>query len=217
MAVRVGQAVFAKGEIAEELVARVDVSSYATALRRARNVTILKYGGVTKRPGSRLVAEVYQDSGVRLMPFQFSLSQTYALEMGQGYMRAAALGGLVVEDRLTVQSVVFVSLGIYRIGAAFHGYAVGDQVFFDGVSGATELNGKILRVFAVAGPNEFDVQIISASPFTGDTGGITRATPPAPAPTPPVVPPPAVEPPPPPVGGGGGGGDQRRLDDGSFP
>src|SRR4051812_42441640 len=125
MAFRTGSANFSKGEIAEELIGRVDVAAYQTALRRARNVVILKYGGVTKRPGTRLVAEVYADQGVRLMPFQFSLTQTYALEMGQGYMRAAANGGMVIEEKLAITAIT--RGATTTIAAAYHAFNIGDQ------------------------------------------------------------------------------------------
>lgn len=206
MPFRVGQAVFAKGEISEELVARFDVASYNTALRRANNVVILKYGGVSKRPGLRLVSEVYKDQGVRLIPFQYSLEQTYALELGQGYARIAALGGMVIEEKLTVQAVTRGATTIVQ--AAYHGYAVDDQVYFSGVEGCADLNGKIGRVTEVIDTNNFRVAIDSSSygALTGDTGGITRTGPPPAPPTPPVVPPPAPDPEPPEVGGGGFGG-----------
>jgi hypothetical protein len=207
MAFRTGQPNFSKGEISEDLIARVDVAAYQVGLRRARNVTILKYGGVTKRPGTRLVAEVHDASQpVRLVPFQFSLEQTYALEMGQGYMRPAALGGLVIEEKITITSVAFGATT--TIEAAYHEYVAGDQVYFDGVEGAVELNGKIARVLSVADSSHFVVDIDSTgfTAFTADTGGVVRPGPPPPPPPPPPVPPPPPPPPPPPVGGGGGQG-----------
>ncbi|WP_052215858.1 ubiquitin-activating E1 FCCH domain-containing protein, partial [Sphingomonas sp. ERG5] len=266
MAIRTGQPNFSKGEISEDLLARVDVAAYQVGLRRARNVTILKYGGVTKRPGTRLVAPVYADTSdarftgsiagalltvasdgdvtsggivvgqtisgtgiapgtiitgygtgngkggtysvspaqdpavaataifatmpaaVRLFPFQFSLTQTYALEMGQGYMRPAANGGLVIEERLTVISV---AIGVTTtIRADFHSYAIGDQVYFEGVEGMTELNGRVARVIAVPDANHFviDVNSTGFGPRTGDSGGTTRPVAPAPPPPPPAVP-----------------------------
>ena len=203
MAFRAGSANFSKGEIAEELIGRVDVAAYQTALRRARNVIVLKYGGVTKRPGTRLVAEVYADQGVRLMPFQFSLTQTYALEMGQGYMRAAANGGMVIEEKLTITGIT--RGATTTIAAPFHDYRVGDQVYFSGVEGTTELNGRIGRVIASDMTTSFVVDINSSgfTGFSGDADGITRTgTPPAP-PTAPPVPPPPPPPPPPDTGGGG--------------
>ena len=203
MAYRVGSANFSKGELSEELVARVDVASYNTALRKASNVIILKYGGVTKRPGTRVVSEVYADQGVRLIPFQFSLTQTYALEMGQGYMRAASSGGLVIEDKLTITAITRGTTT--TIAAAYHAYVAGDQVYFSGIVGTDDLNGKIGRVLSVPDAGHFMVDIDSTGfgAFVSDTGGTTRSGPPAPPPTPPVVPPPAVEPPPPDLGGSG--------------
>lgn len=206
MAMRSGQANFSKGVISDELVARIDVAAYASGLRRADNVILLKYGGVTKRPGTRMVAEVYADQGVRLMPFQFSLAQTYVLEMGQGYMRPAANGGLVIEDRLTVTDIT--RGATTTIAAAYHDYAVGDQVYFDEIAGTTELNGRIGRVTAIADSGHFTVDVDSTGfgAFTGDAGGTTRSATPPPPPPPPPVPPPTPTPTPPPTGGGGGGG-----------
>lgn len=294
MPLRTGQPNFSKGELAEDLIARVDVAAYATGLRRARNVMILKYGGITKRPGTRLVAEAYQDartvtftgsisgevltvttasdtgiisagmaisgagvpesltivergtgtggagtyilnaavgapvaataitatmnSPVRLMPFQFSLEQTYALEMGHGYMRPAALGGLVIEEKLAIESIT--RGATTTVKAAYHAYSVGDQVYFNGVEGMIELNGRIGRVVSVGDSAHFTVDIDSTgfTAFTGDTGGVTRADAPVPPPPPPPVPPPPPPPPPPNTGGGGGGGkfDEPRYDDGTY-
>lgn len=204
---RVGSPNFSKGEISEDLLGRVDVSAYQAGLKRARNVIVLKYGGVAKRPGTRLVAEVYDDSSkVRLIPFQFSLTQTYCLELGQAYMRPAALGGMVLEDKLTVQAVTPGATTAIR--ADYHGYSVGDQVYLSGVVGMTELNGKIGRVVSVPDANNFTVNINSStfSAFTGDTGGTIRTAAPPPPPPPPPVPPPPSPPPPVVVGGGNGGG-----------
>lgn len=201
MAFRVQQANFSKGEIAEELVARIDVASYSTALRRAENVIILKYGGVTKRSGTRLVSEVYLDQGVRLIPFQFSLTQTYALEMGQGYMRAAAAGGMVIEEKLNIVSITRGTTTI--IEAAYHEFSVGDQVYFSGIEGCEDLNGKIGRVFSVPDASHFVINLDTSGydAFTLDTGGITRTAPPLPPPPPPVVPPVIVVPDPPDLSG----------------
>jgi hypothetical protein len=219
MVLRTGQHNFSKGVISDELVARIDVASYASGLKRADNVIVLKYGGITKRPGTRLVAEVYDDSGVRsvrLIPFQFSIEQTYALEMGQGYMRPAASGGMVTEERLTITDV---TLGATTtIAAAYHAYDVGDQVFFEGVEGTIELNGKIGRVLTVVDGDHFIVDIDSTgyTPFSADTGGAARVgAPPAP-PTAPPIPPPPPPPSPPDTGGGGWGGDNPRYSDGTY-
>jgi hypothetical protein len=207
MPLRVGSPNFSKGEIGEELIGRVDVAAYQSALRTATNVTILKYGGVTKRPGTRLVAEVYDATQpVRLLPFQFSLTQTYALEMGQGYMRPAANGGMVIEEKLTITAIT--RGATTAIAAAYHAYSVGDQVYFSGIEGTTEMNGKIGRVLSVTDAGHFVVDIDSTDfgAFTADNDGITRSGTPPPPPPPPPVPPPPPPPPPPDTGGGGYGG-----------
>lgn len=207
MAFRVGQQNFSKGELSEDLLGRIDVSAYSTGLKRARNVIILKYGGVTKRPGTRFVAEVFKDQGVRLVPFQFSLTQTYALELGQAYMRVLAGGAKVIEEKLTITDII--KGATTTIEAAYHAYEEGDEVYFEGIEGMTELNGRTLAVLAGGTADTFIVDIDSTGfgDFTADTGGLpTRVGPPPPPPPPPPVPPPAPPPPPPDTGGGGGGG-----------
>jgi len=207
MAYRAALSNFSKGEIAPELLGRFDVSAYSSALRRARNVLVLKYGGVTKRPGTRLVAEVYDASEpVRLVPFQFSIDQAYALELGQGYMRPAAMGGMVTNEELEITAIT--NAANAKVTAAYHGYSEDDQVFFFGVEGMDEINGRIAVVESVIDDNNFTVGVDSRAfgVFTGSEGGITRSGAPDPEPLPPVVPAPVPPPPAPPVIGGGGGG-----------
>lgn len=205
MTYRVAHVNFSKGELADELLGRFDVAAYNAGLKRARNVVILKYGGVTKRPGTRLVAEVYDASEpTRLIPFQFSLEQAYALEMGQGYMRPAALGGIVLNEELAVTGITKANPA--EITVPFHGYSTNDQVILSGQEGMTEINGRILTVLASTGDNSFTVDLDSRGfgTWAGSSGGITRTEAPDPDPAPPVVPPVSPPPPPPPVGGGGG-------------
>lgn len=215
MAYRHAQPNFSKGEISDEILGRFDVSAYSAGLKRARNVIVMKYGGVTKRSGTRLVAEVYDATKpVRLIPFQFSLDQTYALEMGQGYMRPAALGGIVVEEELAVAGITndFPA----EVEIAYHNFVVGDQVYLTGQAGMTEINGTLARVLQITGEHTFtiDVDTTSFGVWSANSGGATRTSaPPPPSPPPPVPPPPPPPPPPPIYSGGaerpgsGGGGD----------
>lgn len=206
MSYRLAQPSFSKGEIAPDLYGRFDVDAYAQSLRLARNVVILKYGGVTKRPGTRLVAEVYDASQpVRLVPFKFSIEQAYALELGQGYMRVAAAGGLVLNEELAITGITNEAQA--RVTVAYHGYSVGQHVFLSGIDGALgdELNFRFYPVVAVVDDNNFRIGVstVGRPAFTGATGGITRTVEPDPDPVAPVVPDP-VEPPTPPSTGGGG-------------
>lgn len=209
MAYRIAQPNFSKGELAPHLWGRFDVDAYQTAARKVRNCYVLKYGGLEKRPGTRLVAEVLDDSHpVRLFPFQFSFEQAYALEMGQGYMRIAASGGMVLHEQLAITGIT--NEAEAKITAAYHGYVEGNQVYFSGIGGdlGEELNGRIATITLVIDQNNFrvDIDTVALPAFTYADGGITRTDPPEPDPPAPEVPPVVVPPLPPATGGGGGDG-----------
>ena len=88
---------FSGGEIAPSLYGRVDLAKYSTALRKCHNFIVRQYGGVENRPGTRFIAETkYQNKKSRLIPFQFSTVQTYALEFGDRYIRVFKEGGQVL-------------------------------------------------------------------------------------------------------------------------
>lgn len=199
---------FSRGELAPALYGRFDVDAWQSAVKRARNVIVLKYGGLAKRPGTHLVTEVLDASEEnRLVPFQFSLTQTYALEMGQGYMSPCALGGRVVETELAITAIT--NAATAQVTAAFHGYAVGNLVHISGVAGQIGdlLNGRAWEVLSVVNANNFTIaaNTVGLASFTTATGGITRVGAPVPDPSPPPVPPPVEPPPPPDVWGGAGG------------
>ncbi len=90
---------FAGGELAPTLYGRSDSDVYATALRRCRNFFINPHGSASNRPGLRFVDEVKDHARrVRLVPFIFSDSQAYVLEVGHLYIRYYFEGsGLVSE------------------------------------------------------------------------------------------------------------------------
>jgi hypothetical protein len=214
MAYRAAQSNFTRGEVAPEIEARFDVQSYSSGLRLARNVRVRKTGGISKRMGTRYVADALgQDSAVRLFPFQFSDDQGYALEFGQAYMRPAAYGGMVLEEGLLVTAIT--NAASAQITIAYHGLSVGDPVWLTGIAGMTELNGRFLEVTEVVNADNFKVNFDStnAGTFTGSGGGTSRVgSPPTPPPAP-TVPPVTPTTLPPEIGGGSGGGYD---DDGNW-
>jgi hypothetical protein len=204
MSFRQFQPNFSRGEMAPALYGRYDVDTWNSAVKKARNVLVLKYGGLTKRPGTRLVAEVIDDSQPnRIIPFQFSLTQTYALEMGQGYMSPCALGGRLIEEELTITAIT--NAVHAQITAAYHDYSAGQLVYLSGIAGelGALLNGRFWPVLASMDANNFtiDADTTGLAAFTTATGGITRVGAPAPPPSPPVVPPVVPPPDPPDIGG----------------
>lgn len=174
---RAGQFNFSKGEIAEELIARVDVQSYQSAAKTAHNVLVKKYGGLVKRPGTHFIAEVYRaDQPVRLLPFQFSIQQAFVLEMGEHYMRAAAVGGMVIEDDKTVTGITRETQAVVAVTA--HGYAANDTVYFSGIQGMVEINGRFASVVGSVDANHFRVNVDTTG-FTA-FGGEDTPDPPSP-------------------------------------
>ncbi len=79
------QSNFSTGELDPLLRARVDLQQYNNALAKATNVLIQPQGGLRRRPGTKHILELPNSStpsagnGVRLVPFQFSVSDSYML------------------------------------------------------------------------------------------------------------------------------------------
>jgi len=76
---------FSTGELDPLLRARVDLQQYGNALSKATNVLIQPQGGLRRRPGTKHILELPNTStasagnGVRLVPFQFSVDDSYML------------------------------------------------------------------------------------------------------------------------------------------
>ena len=99
MAISWIQPSFAGGEIGPTLYGRIDMAKYQVALRKCDNFIVRQYGGVENRPGTQFIAAAkYPDRKSRLIPFQFSTIQTYALEFGHQYMRVIKDGALVLDS-----------------------------------------------------------------------------------------------------------------------
>ena len=64
---------FTGGEISPRLRGRVDLTKYTSSLAHCENFIVFPHGGVTKRSGTRFVAEVKDSSKyTRIIPFIFS-------------------------------------------------------------------------------------------------------------------------------------------------
>lgn len=84
------------GELSPRLAARVDISKYRNGLKTLENGIVMPHGGIRKRPGTMFVSEVKNSANaVRLVPFEFSVTQAYVLEFGPSYIRIYRDGGRV--------------------------------------------------------------------------------------------------------------------------
>ena len=77
------QSNFTTGEIDPLLRSRTDIKQYYNGLSAATNVLVQPQGGVTRRPGLQFVGTIPSasnpQSGCRLVPFEFSTTQSYML------------------------------------------------------------------------------------------------------------------------------------------
>jgi hypothetical protein len=79
---------FTAGEVSPKLAARSDLERYKNGCKELRNFWIQALGGVYGRPGTRFVAAARDAStAVRIIPFEFSSTQAYIVEMSNGFFR----------------------------------------------------------------------------------------------------------------------------------
>src|SRR3982750_1979286 len=118
---------FTKGEIAPELQARIDTDQYSSGVRKATNFIIQRYGGLSFRPGFRLVGDADNaPDNVRYIPFQFNLEQAYILALGNYSLRLLVAGGFLIEESLKITAITKEVQA--KVTAAYHGYSVGERI-----------------------------------------------------------------------------------------
>ena len=81
---------FSVGEMDPLLRARTDLEQYSNSLESAKNVIIHPQGGATRRPGLRTISKIYDNPTAeefKLIPFQFSRTDTYLLAVQGGFIK----------------------------------------------------------------------------------------------------------------------------------
>ena len=95
---------FTAGEITPKLLGRTDIAKYENGAETVENFLVEPHGGLTRRPGTRFVAEVKTSANqVRLIPFEFNVEQAYVLELGPSYFRIYKDGGQVTSSGSAVE------------------------------------------------------------------------------------------------------------------
>jgi len=88
---------FNAGEVSPLLQARSDYAKYDNACLTLQNMLVLSQGPVTRRPGTKYIADVNNHSEKsRLIPFEFSKTDAYILEFEPLHMRLFRNGGQVL-------------------------------------------------------------------------------------------------------------------------
>lgn len=79
---------FTRGEVTPFIHGRVDLDHYKAGLAYVRNWVVLRYGGLTRAPGSLLYGVTKTSAKrARFLPFIFNQSQKYTIEAGETYFR----------------------------------------------------------------------------------------------------------------------------------
>lgn len=190
MAYRAPMPTFAGGEISPSVAARYDTQKYQTALDKGRNTLGLASGGQYNRPGFEFCDyTIDEEQFSELFGWSFSVDQSYALEFGDQRMHVFWDGALVTEPALLITAATQTNPLTVTIPAS--GYTVGRRIYFSGVEGMVQINGRTLTITAQAGDvSTFgDVDATAWGAFTGSGGGVpgddeggTGGYPPPPAP-----------------------------------
>jgi len=79
---------FVSGEFGNKLTGRTDFDKYQSAAKTLENFLVHPQGAATRRVGTQFIAPIKTAANkTRLVPFEFSTTQTYVLEFGNNYIR----------------------------------------------------------------------------------------------------------------------------------
>ena len=79
---------FTAGELSPRLDGRNDLSKYPSGCKTLENFIVYPHGSAARRSGTQFISEVKTSANkTRLVPFEFSTTQTYILEFGNQYIR----------------------------------------------------------------------------------------------------------------------------------
>jgi hypothetical protein len=160
---------FTGGELSPRLDGRNDLTKYTSGCKTLENLIVYPHGAAARRPGTSFVAEVANSANkTRLIPFEFSTTQTYMLEFSNLKIRVFKDNGSVLEADKVITNVTQADPAVVTSNS--HGYSNGDEVVITEVVGMTELNGKR---FLVAGVTTNTFELTNKEGVTTDSTGFT--------------------------------------------
>jgi hypothetical protein len=165
---------FTGGQLSDRMEGRTDFQKYFSGCKTLENFIVQPHGSVTRRPGTTFISEVKTSSAkTRLIPFEFSTEQSYALEFGNNYIRFYKDNGAVLEANKTITGITQANPGV--VTATAHGYSNGDTVVITGVVGMTQVNNKRFKVASVATDTfalqDIDGNNVNTTSYTAYTSG----------------------------------------------
>ncbi len=152
------QNAFNAGELSSLMLGRQDVDKYASGLFVCLNGIPLTQGAWTRRPGTAYLHQCKHHSKLaRVIPFQYSITQTYILEFGEQYIRFFTEHGILTKTTQNITGITKASTAVATYSGA-DTYANDERVFITGVVGMTQVNNREFVVKNVnAGANTFEL------------------------------------------------------------
>lgn len=171
---------FAAGEISPQLFSRLDLDKFQTGVALCQNFIVTPQGPVQNRPGLQYIIETkYSNQPAALIPFSFSTQQTFALEVGVGYIRFHTQGATLLMPSFVLTAVTNAVTAVFSTLGA-HGYVVGQEVFLGAVTGMPGLSNRYVIIQSVPSAGTFIAadlfgQTIDTSAMPAFTGGSVAA------------------------------------------
>ena len=136
---------FTAGELSAKMDGRTDFEKYQSGCKTLENMLVHPQGMASRRVGTQFISEIKTSSlKTRLIPFEFSTTQTYMLEFGNQYIRFFKDKGQILEGDKTISAITKANPGV--VTASSHGYSDGDFVIISSVAGMTQVKGKTFKV-----------------------------------------------------------------------
>lgn len=125
------------GEMSPEMFGHVDDPKLRNGAKTIRNFVCLPAGGAMRRPGTRFVNETKNSAKKStLIPFRWSIDQTMAIQVGEGYFRfhtGASTVLFATERRIASVDTITETITFTKA----HGFANNDQIRFFAQSGGS--------------------------------------------------------------------------------
>lgn len=129
------------GELSPLLLGRQDLAKYNNGLFVCLNAVPLVQGAWTRRPGTAFLHQCkFNDKLTRVLPFQYSITQTYILEFGHLYIRFYTVHGLLTNTSQSITSITKANPGV--VTKVAHGYNNADRLFLSSIVGMTQLGSR---------------------------------------------------------------------------
>ena len=127
---------------------RVDLAKYKLGCSTLRNCFVSYRGGAYSRAGSKFIGQAFQNGSSLdypvLIPFSFSQTQAYVLEVGNTYFRFIRDGAYITEAGQAITIITAALPSVFTVPG--HGYSNTDWVQLNNINGIPEISGQVYIV-----------------------------------------------------------------------